>query len=974
MYPKNLNDRSLYQMRMNQFFQEGGQPEMAAPNPGMEELLPTIKAALEQGASLVEIIITLAEQQVPIEAIAEAMQSMGVPQEEFVAAVQEIQASAQQGAPQQGPEGMPPEAQDAAVDPQMEEAQMQQMQEGMPLAQAGTETGENDPFVEFDATEGEPVETIKELEGDKRYDYKEVYDPATDTYNYYYKDKRGKTWKNAGKSGDQGYDAIRARVFGKDEQNWAEDDPRRIKHTKQMATAYTKEQIEKEAAKRKKINAETQNIKKNFNSKNPNAKDKELSYVKNAPTINEILKGGYKTKVINYPYGYKSMPPGHIEAVLVDPQGNPVPFYIDADGNLQDAYVNRWEKGGKEYITKTDSKGYDNVLDTHFKTKASLDSRIKSDPHIRAMDVEMDENQMLHFLTSTSMEGTRDYRLDEDNCAQGVCRAYNIDPYDVEDPIKIVGDAVNAFYDTDAFTDPAGTYDIIGGRNKVSNKSGSRISRTEGLHDMLDNSGHGDTWYGTIGHSLIDSGSDFYKDMRTANNVLQSVTPFDARNIFNADAYSDYWGSKSIDDFQPGMILDDPLGAVGSFFDYWGWGREYGGEPGRYGNLIRKAQQGIETVNPFAGQGNIKSTIDSIISNPSSRNIDIINEINRKAGQEQNSREWSKDLEKVRDWEKKQQLNKIFQQEREILNKRDSWNPKPPMPVFENNSGISPGQYSFDPTKAQTGTEAGRGALSGAARLRPTGYTKEELSSGSFNPNAAAKDVIDYFGGKGTQEKILKNVDKTLSNMGIPISINQTPTEAWNNTVSWWADALGFENGGEYAQVGKETGFGNFDPYLDANQPIVADNTRVDTGYSEQMNQLMQEVNDASKKGSKYRTTNPHDNPAKMPIPLSELMRFFEQGIMQGMTPQQVQMELYNSGLVSEQDYYNVQGLVNRYMNALKPKTIPRPTQDPMMSIGMNTPMQAMGMQKNGGQPKEIELTTEQVAAIMAAGGSVKFL
>src|SRR6056300_1425570 len=88
---KDLNNKGLYSMRMNDFMQMGGQPMVQENTNMMEEIVPAIQSALDQGTPLVQIIIALAQNQVPIEAIQQSLMSVGVSQEEFMTAVQELQ-------------------------------------------------------------------------------------------------------------------------------------------------------------------------------------------------------------------------------------------------------------------------------------------------------------------------------------------------------------------------------------------------------------------------------------------------------------------------------------------------------------------------------------------------------------------------------------------------------------------------------------------------------------------------------------------------------------------------------------------------------------------------------------------------------------------------------------------------------------------------------------------------------------------
>lgn len=133
MHYKDLNNKGLYSMRMNDFMQMGGQPMVQENTNMMEEIVPAIQSALDQGAPLVQIIIALAQNQVPIEAIQQSLMSVGVSQEEFMAAVQELQQAQAQAQAEtetiEGPiEAGPPQEMEGS------------MPEEMPMAQTGGST------------------------------------------------------------------------------------------------------------------------------------------------------------------------------------------------------------------------------------------------------------------------------------------------------------------------------------------------------------------------------------------------------------------------------------------------------------------------------------------------------------------------------------------------------------------------------------------------------------------------------------------------------------------------------------------------------------------------------------------------------------------------------------------------------------------------------------------------------------------
>ena len=77
MKSKKLNKKSLKQQGGEQ---ENQQPEL---NPALEDLIPSIKAALEQGTSVKELISELAQQQIPITDIQSALSQIGMSEDQI---------------------------------------------------------------------------------------------------------------------------------------------------------------------------------------------------------------------------------------------------------------------------------------------------------------------------------------------------------------------------------------------------------------------------------------------------------------------------------------------------------------------------------------------------------------------------------------------------------------------------------------------------------------------------------------------------------------------------------------------------------------------------------------------------------------------------------------------------------------------------------------------------------------------------
>jgi hypothetical protein len=606
---------------MRQFMQEGGQPNMAAANPTIDQLLPAIKSALEQGASLPEIIMGLTQQEVPMEIIAQAMQSIGVPEEEFAMAMQQLQGGAPQDQMAQQAPPMPPQGgpEGAPMDPAMEQAMMEQMaSQGMPMAQEGAETGGNyeDSMLYIgdmgeDAPTYEPRETVI-TDYDKTYHYKQVVDPNTGETKYYSKDTRYKRpqWKDAGKPGDQNYDSISADVFGQNLENYPEGDPRRADFNKKLKKWDAEE-------KAKQLEAQHANADKK-------AKLQKQGKNANVPSLSDITGGGYGIQVINYAAGDEKMPPGHIEAILVDAKGNPVPYYKDDNGVIHEAFVNRWAsnqnkgyydpnqtyigKDGKKKMkrVKTDA-GTPNALQSHFMSKAKLDKEIAKNKYRRSMIINADSSTLNNFLTSVAKEDDRPYVFsdhatlnaginlftggnlqkntfnlnpdaehnpgaytDSDNCANGVCRAFDIDPNKVGKTIGL-----------DIATDPQMVFATLQNNYKGNIRPGSvkgqALGREEQMHRLVDQAPE---WLQPGLDVAVDVGADVYRAARDVKNWADE----------NIDVSLE--GVKNIPSWHYDTYGKDALNSINSFFggssNYW---KQQGGSTGRYNDLV-KAQYG----------------------------------------------------------------------------------------------------------------------------------------------------------------------------------------------------------------------------------------------------------------------------------------------------------------------------------------------------------------------------------------------
>ena len=150
----------------------------------------------------------------------------------------------------------------------------------------------------------------------------------------------------------------------------------------------------------------------------------------------------YTVRVRQYPYGYeggsdgrdgvRGMPPGHIEAFVLDQENLPNNWNEKKDGNfVHKGYVNRWVEDWQEYNPLTDYTDAD------------------YEKGVREVDMELTLDQLNHFMKTaqTFKPGTSipigngqtlplnpdprtdpaEYDLIDSNCADGVCKALGID-------------------------------------------------------------------------------------------------------------------------------------------------------------------------------------------------------------------------------------------------------------------------------------------------------------------------------------------------------------------------------------------------------------------------------------------------------------------------------------------------------------------------------------------------------------------
>ncbi len=638
--------------------QTGGEPQMqpqgqdqmpASANDPMEQLVPAIKSAIEQGMPLAQLIMTLAQNEVPMEAIQQGLVSAGLSEQEIMGAMNELQE--QQTAP--APEGPIQPTQGEPVEPaegQIKRPPVDMVREGQPsqtpIAQDGTEVD----GIDYTA----PIEDII-TDRDDGYHYKKITDPRTGEMTYFTKSARGTKWRDLQKPGNEApLKSTRADVFGDNIDEWEGTEEQKAWDNK-LGAKWLKEKAAKEKAART---------------------SQEVAGSDSIPSYQDIIKegSGYTTKVVAYPKGTKYkhliMPPGHIETILISPEGNPVLQYRDNDNKIQDALANRWEERGQDYAMLDDRGGDDNAgmksdgsgpmrYAQQYENKGIMDAFLKGS-NARTLDVQLNSNELARFLDSTASESKRDYNFVDNNCADGVCRAYGIDDKRVGQTTGIVGiaDMMKDYAGIGhggpgALTDPDMVFDRLAknykGRSTVGgSKALGRAEQVKGaalpiINDAVTSSGFTDyvtpdwlvgkkaaadsdaalgvlTTYGA--NRLIDEAANIYRGGRWIKNTAQ-----DAANSIS-DAATRY---QKADGFLNGLNT-----FLGGSPTYW---KQEGGEPSRYGEILNQAQYGMGINNALnynqiddSVRGNINSAYMPMNLGMKGKNVNLLATIGEGAG------------------------------------------------------------------------------------------------------------------------------------------------------------------------------------------------------------------------------------------------------------------------------------------------------------------------------------------------------
>jgi LysM repeat protein len=138
----------------------------------------------------------------------------------------------------------------------------------------------------------------------------------------------------------------------------------------------------------------------------------------------------YPLEIIQYPLGYSSMPPGHIEARLLDIENLPEQYQ---NKDLM-TYINRWiDSGGNKRVTYDADRHYEEGVRTAIMnlSEADLENFMKQAQSFTEGD-QIDIPGTNRFLPTSFGGDESDYDLFSSNCATGVCLGLGYDESDYE--------------------------------------------------------------------------------------------------------------------------------------------------------------------------------------------------------------------------------------------------------------------------------------------------------------------------------------------------------------------------------------------------------------------------------------------------------------------------------------------------------------------------------------------------------------
>ena len=345
---------------------------------------------------------------------------------------------------------------------------------GLPMAQEGREVVQEvvqeQPVddIESDMSR-EPGSGFEDIKTQGGWEYKKSVDDAGNAM-YYTRRKGSNNWMDLQIEGNEiPLRSTKAEIFGDDKEDWFGTEDQKANEARQKAEY-------RELLKERGLQGEE------FDD--ATLANEEISSAYNA-SVSEAIKSidtsGYGVKVIQYPYGFAKMPPGHIEAVLYDKEtGNIVNEIPDTDFV---GHINRWTNEGNRQVVESD-----------------YEVNGENREGVRTIDLELPDADVKNFITTAQLftPSTRDqihkrlglrtselpvssgdiytYDFLESNCADGVCMGLGLNKSEAESA---------------GITDPLITMDnLIDKYGEYAKEiKGDRVSKKEGLSKLLKQAG-----------------------------------------------------------------------------------------------------------------------------------------------------------------------------------------------------------------------------------------------------------------------------------------------------------------------------------------------------------------------------------------------------------------------------------------------------------------------------------------------------
>ena len=516
--------QQVEQQQAEQVQQQQMQQQQEMQQAGVSDLVESVRSAIEQGADIKQVIVELANQKIPTEDIQQALLAAGNDESDIMDAFSELESMQRRVA--------------------QEKAQQQPQQQ---MAQDGDEVSDEDMMSR------DPSEEIAE---EDKFQEQGGWQYRKDGDKYYTRKVGEDNWRQA--KGDP-LTNIKYKIYGEDEKAFRE-----YEHKTKIAEAKKKMQQREAAAKEKLSKTESSS---------------------GIPTMADILKGGYKVKLIEYPKGYNGpggqMPPGHIESILVDSEGRPVSHYMDADNKKREAFVNKWTNSNYNR-GPGDSRGH------QFESRGKLNARLE-EPGMRYADLNLSEDQLANYLYSAGLEDSQVYDFMNNNCADGVCRAFGIDDKSVGKSLPIVPEGT--------LTDPSMVFNTITKNFGVTPKGAPQVSRTQQVKDIADSVLP--KWLHSGNNPGVRTGLDLNHLIQTTGDLYKG-----ARDTYN------YIDNDLGDDIQEGFydVMEGAEDAYDSFGKWTGLYQRGGAFNRDQRALLPKGRR--STINQFFGER------DGYVSNP----------------------------------------------------------------------------------------------------------------------------------------------------------------------------------------------------------------------------------------------------------------------------------------------------------------------------------------------------------------------